>query len=344
MASISRNTDIAPAEWDAEVLALGGHLLQSSRWGTFKDGFGWTSRRIRSESPSGIALVQVLFKQRGPLSVGYVPRGPIVSLPSPVLLQEAMDAVDDLSRSMRAIFTVIEPEQQAPWTSVPSLLPGPAAVQPLRTVKVLLDDDDSILSRMHQKTRYNTRLALRKGITVHPEPADGDGFNAFYRLMQETSTRNAFAIHSDAYYRGVLTTFGDDAALMVARTDNGIPVAALVVVRFGDEAVYLYGASTSDAEHRTMHPGFALQFETMRWARERGCRLYDLWGIPEHDPDTTTTDEGNRLAPTRGDDWRGLFEFKTRFGGEIVSYPKPLQRDYVPVLPGLVRRIFRSGG
>ncbi len=344
MATITFGDAIDRKAWDAEVLSLGGHLLQSATWGDFKSRFGWTTVRVRTESPHGVALAQLLFKQKGPLSVGYVPRGPVVSSLDLTLLGEAVTAVDEASRSKRAIFTVLEPEQLSDWQKLPSVSPGPAAVQPLRTVKIALDDDDAIFSRMHQKTRYNTRLALRKGIKVLPESADGDGFTAFYDLMQETAARNQFAIHSAEYYRGVLEAFGNDAALMVARTESGIPVAALVVVCFGEEAVYLYGASTSEPEYRVMHPGFALQFETMRWARDRGSHVYDLWGIPEADPVSTTVTEGDRVAPTRGDDWRGLYEFKTRFGGEIISYPKPLQRDYVPVLPGLARRIFRPGG
>jgi serine/alanine adding enzyme len=75
----------------------------------------------------------------------------------------------------------------------------------------------------------------------------------------------------------------------------------------------------------------------MRWAREAGCTRYDLWGIPENDP-SPASEEGDRIAGTKGDDWRGLYRFKTGFGGDIITYPPTFERRYRPLLSYLVRR------
>src|SRR3712207_3966770 len=104
----------------------------------------------------------------------------------------------------------------------------------------------------------------------------------------------------------------------------------------------MYGASST--EHRAHGAGFFLQFEAMRWARSLGCTRYDLWGIPERDPPRTAVEDGNRVAGTSGDDWRGLYEFKIRFGGEVIAYPPTLERRYHPVLAALARRFYRAGG
>jgi lipid II:glycine glycyltransferase (peptidoglycan interpeptide bridge formation enzyme) len=82
----------------------------------------------------------------------------------------------------------------------------------------------------------------------------------------------------------------------------------------------------------------------MRWARSRGALRYDLWGIPEYDPASSASESGDRLAASTGNDRRGLYEFKTRFGGQIIRYPPPLERVYHPFLTTLARRFYTPGG
>jgi len=331
------------AAWDEGVVHAGGHLLQSWRWGAFKARHGWGVERVSVERPGQAAFAQILFKHRGPLSYGYLPRGPVLSADDPELLRVLFREIDRVCRRRRAISLILEPERPLPPLNQgrPPLLAGPPRVQPARTVRVPLLADEPLLMQMHQKTRYNIRLANRRGVTVAVESPD-DAFADFFALMEDTSRRNEYPIHSADYYRDALETFRDDAALMLARVEGGDPAAALIVVGFGDEAIYLYGASST--RYRSHGPGFALQFEAMRWARERGFSRYDLWGIPETDPETTRHESGDRVASTRGDDWRGLYEFKVRFGGEIVAYPPPVERPYLPLLPALARRIYRPQG
>jgi lipid II:glycine glycyltransferase (peptidoglycan interpeptide bridge formation enzyme) len=152
--------------------------------------------------------------------------------------------------------------------------------------------------------------------------------------MEDTANRNEFAIHSRAYYTDFMDIFGDDALFMFASWDGHL-ASVIIAAAFGDEAIYMYGASST--EHRGHGASFLLQFEAMKWGRERGCKMYDLWGIPRHDPESLRGDDNVSLAGTKGDDWRGIYRFKTGFGGEIVSYPDTLERRYVPVLPWLAR-------
>jgi lipid II:glycine glycyltransferase (peptidoglycan interpeptide bridge formation enzyme) len=194
---------------------------------------------------------------------------------------------------------------------------------------------------MHQKTRYNVRLAQRRGVTVERATPDGAAVATFYELLEDTARRNEFGVHTATYYQDFLQIFGDDALLLFAVIDQR-PVAGLIAARFGPEAVYMYGASST--AHRENAAGFYLQFEAMRWAREQGCLRYDLWGIPATDPPPVASDESDRIPGTRGTDWRGLYQFKVRFGGDIVSYPPTLERRYHPLLSALARRVYRSGG
>jgi lipid II:glycine glycyltransferase (peptidoglycan interpeptide bridge formation enzyme) len=238
---------------------------------------------------------------------------------------------------------IVEPDRELPDLSgFPiQLVPGPEPIQPSRSVKVDLLDDDALIEQMHPKTRYNVRLARRRGVTVRLTETPYAAIEEFYPMLQDTASRNAFVIHASNYYREFLHLFDDDACLIFAEID-GMPVAGAVAAVFGDEAVYMYGASSTTA--RAHGAAFLLQHEAMRWARDRGARRYDLWGIPEYDPESSVSESGDRLAGSAGNDRRGLFEFKTRFGGRIVHYPPPLERTYHPLLSALAKRFYSTGG
>lgn len=331
-----------PSAWDEVVRAGGGHLLQSWRWGAFKDQFGWRTERVAVSGASGTALAQILFKHRAGVSIGYIPRGPVVPEEDPELAQMLWTAIDGVARRRRALTIIAEPNRDVAPEALQAarLLPGPAPIQPSRTVKVELGNDDALLGQMHQKTRYNVRLAQRRGVKARFAKLSEASLDDFYRLLQDTSDRNAFGIHPRAYYGEFLRLFDSDAALIFAEIE-GRPVAGAIAAAFGDEAVYMYGASST--KERAHGAGFYIQYEVMRWARDRGCVRYDLWGIPAQDPRSTKRENGDRIAGTSGSDWRGLYEFKTRFGGAVVELPAPLERRYHPLLASLAMRVYRSG-
>ena len=85
---------------------------------------------------------------------------------------------------------------------------------------------------------------------------------------------------------------------------QGQPLGAVIVVAYGGRAVYMYGAST-DKERNRM-PNYLLQWEAIRWARERGCEVYDFWGAP---------DEFNEE-----DSMWGVWRFKSGFAGDVVRH------------------------
>lgn len=332
-----------PSEWDAAVLANGGHLLQSWRWGTFKSKFGWDVERIVALRPAGVALAQVLFRSKAGVSIGYIPRGPVWPPDDPDAVGELWARVDDLARRRRTLSVIMEPDRPLPELSRQSgrLIPGPEPIQPARSVKVELVDDQSLMNQMHPKTRYNVRLAVRRGVSTRLAGQRNDSIDTFYSMLQDTAARNAFVVHGSGYYREFLRVFGEDACLMFAEVDEK-PVAGAIAAVFGDEGIYMYGASST--QERAHGAAFLLQHEAMRWARSRGALRYDLWGIPEYDPESSVSESGDRLAASTGNDRRGLYEFKTRFGGNVVRYPPPLERVYHPLLASLARRFYSSGG
>jgi lipid II:glycine glycyltransferase (peptidoglycan interpeptide bridge formation enzyme) len=334
-----------PEQWNAGLQRAGGHLLQSWEWGALKERYGWEARRIHVGGSGGTAYAQVLFRRKGPFSLGYVPRGPALmaaGAPAPLFarLRAELDAV---CRARRAVSLIFEPDRPLGLTGTyrdVGFVSGPAPFQPARTVKVPLLDDEGLLDQMHPKNRYNVRLAQRRGVVVEKGGSDPASLAAFYDLLRDSAERNAFGIHGKAYYDDFMRLFGERALLLFGLVDGQV-AAGSISARFGDEAVYMYSGSST--EHRAHGAAFLLQFEAMRWARDHGCRRYDLWGIPERDP-TPEELKGGRMPATQGEDWRGLHNFKVRFGGEIVRYPKPMERRYRPVLAVAARRLALGRG
>jgi len=319
---------LTESQWDDFVCSRPeAHLLQSAAWGETKAAFGWQPARVCAGSTGA----QILFR-RLPLgfTIAYLPRGPI-GLDWAGLWPE----VHALCRRMRAIFLKVEPDLWEPDAPAMDRMPGfiPAdPIQPRSTVLISLDGgEEDWLARMKQKTRYNIRLAERKGVQVR----ESTDTAAFYRLMQLTGERDGFGIHSQAYYQKALDTFRPrgQAALMMAYYEDQ-PLAGLMVFAHGERAYYLYGAS-SDAERNRM-PTYLLQFEAMRWAAAKGCRSYDLYGIPDGDEE-----ELERSFTERKDGLWGVYRFKRGFGGQVARSVGAWDYVYQPLLYRLYRLYMR---
>ena len=131
-------------------------------------------------------------------------------------------------------------------------------------------------------------------------------------MYEETALRDKISIHSKYYYRKIFELSFDwveskeGPEIVLFRADyNDQLLAGVIVAVYGNRATYLYGASSN--EHRNLMPAYALQWEAIKYAKEKGCSEYDLFGIPpENNPDHPMS---------------GLYKFKTGFGGDILHRP-----------------------
>jgi len=191
--------------------------------------------------------------------------------------------------------------------------PAPMRVQPPDTVIVPLDaSPEEILRRMKSKTRYNVRLAAKKGVSVTVVAGTEllAALPEWYRLYRETAERDRITIHPEGYYRHVVESAAamrseglpaPDLSLYVARHEGDL-LGGIIVSSWSGTSTYLYGASSNTK--RNLMANYLLQWEAMQGAIGRGDVAYDLFGIPERDdPDHPM---------------HGLYRFKTGFGGEIV--------------------------
>lgn len=327
------------AQWDAYILAYQGHLLQSWAWGELKNRFGWTVCRLQT----GAAAAQILFR-RLPLgfTIAYVPKGPLVDWTQPDQCQTLLAAIHTEARQRRAILLKIEPDlwhlASSPHHLLASPTPTQAAlnfltsagftsadtIQPRTSLVVDISGPEAdILAAMKQKTRYNIRLAEKKGVNVRQGSAAD--VSTFYQLAQVTATRDGFGVHSLEYYQAAFELFGPERCALLLAEFEGQPLAALMAFCQGEQAYYFYGASSNEQRH-LMAP-YLLQWEAICWARGRGCTRYDLWGIPDADLATLETE----FEARREGLW-GVYRFKRGFGGQWAQSPGAYDYIYQPLL------------
>jgi peptidoglycan pentaglycine glycine transferase (the first glycine) len=303
-----------PSDWNATLATLPcAHVLQTWDWGEFKSRYGWRPARHlwqAGDQPRAAASVLTRRLGRWPAAVMYAPKGPALDYGDGMLLENVLAGLEEAARRERALFVKIDPDVRAEDAAVVETLrrrgwcPSREQIQFRNTVLVdLTRAPDAMLTAMHQKTRYNVRLATRKGVTVRRGSlAD---LPLLYQMYAETAARDGFVIRPEAYYHdawGAFITAGLAQPLVAEVT--GEPVAMAIVFHFGKRAWYMYGAS--HAIHREKMPNHLLQWEAMMWAREQGCTVYDMWGAPD------ALDESDPL-------W-GVYRFKQGFGGKFVRH------------------------
>jgi lipid II:glycine glycyltransferase (peptidoglycan interpeptide bridge formation enzyme) len=294
------------------------------------------------------------------LSILYAPKGPLLDWTNISLRKRVLGDLQSFAKKQGAIFLKMDPDVLL-GTGIPQsendvIDPsGGSVVSELKqrgwkyssdqiqfrnTVLLHLHPtEEELLARMKQKTRYNIRLAEKKGVTLRIGTTND--FDMLYKMYAETSVRDGFVIRDEGYYKTVWQTFTANAQSLITNPQlpipsseillaevNYKPIAAIFVFYFAGRAYYVYGMSR--AAHREKMPTYLLQWEAMKRARARGCTVYDLWGAPD------VFDESDSM-------W-GVYRFKEGLGGKVVRTlgawdfaPNPLwYKLYSELIPRLL--------
>ncbi len=268
------------------------------------------------EGSEAVAAAQVLLRTLPgtPFALAYAPRGP------------ALGRLSDLPRVARAlggfggVYLHLEPEAGLPAQDSPPAFPGLRCAEPIQPGHTLWLDltqgEEGLLKGMKEMHRRNARLALKRTeVSIEGEGA----FPLFFRLFEETNRRARLLQHAEAYYRAVLKEMNQplgEAFLSLAYKD-GEALAAGLFVAFAGKVDYLYGGSSR--AHPEAKAPMGMHMGAIRYALERGYRVYDLWGVPRRP-------EGSHAE--------GIHRFKEGFGGSRVQFPAyvlPTSWLYAPV-------------
>lgn len=337
---IDLHFSVALDTWDTFVTEHPNkHILQTTPWGALKSQFDWSEQRVGLAHEDRLVAGAQMLTRRLPAGLGrlaYVPKGPLVDWENEAQVTTMVIALDRAARAQGAIALTIEPNlpdesTHREWLHTLGFGPSPLdSVQPRRTIVVdIAPDEDTILAAMKQKTRYNVRLAGRKGVTVR-EATEAD-LPAFHALMAVTGARDAFGVHTPAYYEAAYHLFAPRgwARLLLAEVEK-TSVAAVMVFALPPRSWYFYGASSD--EHREKMPTYLLQWEAIRWAKSLGCTTYDLYGVPDRDEESLEAQFAQR-----SDGLWGVYRFKRGFGGNLVRSVGAWDQVYAPVRYWLYR-------
>ena len=306
-----------------------GHILQSHEWGEAQKAFGEPVYRIGIEENGTLLACATLIAKtfKGSQHYMYCPRGPLFASGATQEVQkEFLKAIANLANEKKSIFLRVNPE----LTEKPSWLAGfkkaDHEIEPRETVILdLLKSEDQLLSEMKSKTRYNIRLAEKKGVRV-VSGSDEKLLREFLRLNKETTERDKFKAHENEYYQKQLAILGPknmQKVYVAFANINGKEqaIAANLVSYFGKRATYMHGASGN--EGRNLMPTFALQWQAMRDAKSEGYTEYDFWGVaPSDDPSHP---------------WAGITRFKKGFSQTVVQYIGAYDLPYRKALYALYR-------
>lgn len=280
--------------WD-EALAEAQHpapLLQSWAWGEVQGRSGWRVARVVLPGP---VPATVLLRGRAPLTWGYVPRGPARAN------RETLLALAAWAEGKGLTHLRVEPEGPPEIAARLDALGFRQVrqVQPPRTLIVPLGEEADMLAAFKPRTRYNVRLALRRGLRVD----EGAEATVLGHQLAASAQRKHIRLPGASYLELLLTHL-PWCRTYVVRLD-GLVLAATLVAHHDGRAYYLFSGAAGC--RRELKPVYAAQWAAMRSAAAAGCADYDLWGLPpSRDP---------------AHPWFGFGEFKLGFGGHPVEYP-----------------------
>lgn len=306
-----------------------GHILQSYEWGEIKARTGWQPLRMVVEEEGRIVAAVSILKREIPFikrAIFYAPRGPVLDIHDYRLFNFLLHQVRSLAREHRAIMLKIDPDVPVRDTDFVDYLRragfrpaekevGFEGVQPRFVFRLdITPPMEHLLENLHQKTRYNLRLAERKGVTV-TESREKKDLDIFYPLLLETAERDRFLVRSYEYFSVLwdeLVTRGY-ASLFLAHFQGEVIAGTLAFI-FGDKAWYIYGASGN--RRRNVMPNYLLQWTMIRWAKQHGCTMYDFRGVPGE------LTEDNPLY--------GLYRFKKGFNGVFTEFVGEYDQVFSP--------------
>ena len=283
---------------------LVSHVMQSWEWGQFRQSIGTKLNRYgifkngKMVSAFQLTFHKIPFTQK---YVGYFPKGPMPD-------KELISALKEIGKQESCAFIKIEPDVEGSQLTVNSsqLKKSP---KPLFTkynfILDLTKSEEELLKNMHPKTRYNIRVAEKKGVKVE-ERVDNEAFEIYLKLYFDTTKRQGYHGHNESYHRRVWQTLKDaKMARILIATYNNIPLAAWMLLNFKNTLYYPYGGSS--LEHKDVMSNNLVAWEAVKLGKKLGLKNFDMWGALGPDAETK-------------DPWFGFHRFKQGYGGKLVEY------------------------
>jgi lipid II:glycine glycyltransferase (peptidoglycan interpeptide bridge formation enzyme) len=173
-----------------------------------------------------------------------------------------------------------------------------------------------LMAKMSSKTRYNIRLAQKKGVEI-VEDSSKDGMETYIKILTETTRRQGFYAHNPNYFRTLWKVMGDSGMVKIfhAIYKNQV-LASWIIFHFNDMLYYPYGSSRTI--HKKVMASNLMLWQMILYGKSQNCRYFDLWGCLGPNPNPN-------------DPWIGFHRFKKGYGGDIMESLGTYDLVYSPV-------------
>jgi len=303
------------------------NFQQSLEWGKVKS--AWKNEVVLSKDKDGniVGAISVLIRKI-PIfgNFMYVSRGPICDIHNEEILKDLTEGLKVLAKRYKAFTLKWEPDIKSDDVEFKNIAKKlgfkikedakdfSEGIQPRYVFRLDIKDktEEEIFAAFHQKTRYNVRLATKKGVVIRE--GTREDLKDFHKIMEVTGKRDDFMIRPLSYFEKMYDELGKDHIKLMMAYYNGQPISGIIDIIHGNKIWYLYGASSND--HRNLMPNYLLQWEMIKMALARKDDIYDFRGV------SGVVDENHPQY--------GLYRFKKGFGATFTEF---IGEIYIPFKP-----------
>ena len=267
------------------------HFLQSPEWAKVKTEWKNEFIVIRDKNNNITGTMSILLRKVPIFKkyIMYAPRGFVANIDDKETISKLTEEAKKIAKKYKAFIFRLDPDIPNNNDEFKNLMGRlgykfkkniksiDQVVQPKYVFRLNLKDktDEELLKSFNEKTRYNVRLATRKGVTVRE--ASREELPIFYDIMKKTGSRDNFFIRPMSYYEKVYDSlYPDHVKILIAEFESK-PIAAVMPIFYGNKVWYLYGGSSN--EHRNLMPNYLLQYEMMKWGITNKAEIYDFRGV-----------------------------------------------------------------
>ena len=321
------------------------NFQQSLEWAKVKG--NWTNEVIISRNEKGeiVGALSVLIRNV-PIwgNLLYASRGPTCDIHDETVLNDLMAGLRELGKKYKAFTIKWEPDIKSDDTKFREIVTKAGfkikddakdfseGIQPRYVFRLDIKDktEDEIFSAFHSKTRYNVRLATKKGVEIRE--GTKEDLKDFTRIMEITGKRDNFLTRPLSYFEKMYDELAPEHLKLMMAYYEGKPISGILDIIYGNKIWYLYGASSN--EHRNLMPNYLLQWEMIKYSIEHKKDMYDFRGV------VGIVDESHPQY--------GLYRFKkgfnaefTEFIGEIYLIPRPIIYKLYKISEKLYKKLAR---
>lgn len=178
--------------------------------------------------------------------------------------------------------------------------------------------EEELLAGMRKTTRYLIRQAEKNSDIIIEKSNNPEDIEVYQKLNLKVADHQKFTPFSSQFVKNEFEVFAKDgqALLFFGKYKGEVVASALVVFWSG---IGFYHQAALNPEYHKIPVAYLLQWQAIKEAKSRGCKLYDFWGYV--DP---------KAQPNHP--WVGPTLFKMGFGGKEHEYVKtqdlPILKKY----------------